>query len=68
MNRLKLSGYLLTALVITVITVFVVIVQNSYSSFMGPIIKVRDSGLGKPLEGVIDINVIDQIELKEEVQ
>ncbi len=62
MEKNKISTYFLFISVFTLITIFFVIVQKSYSNLLTPTNEVQKSDLLKPVEPSLDISVLDDIE------
>jgi hypothetical protein len=62
MKKNKLSLYFLIIGILTFITIFVFVVQQSYSNLMKPINEVQNNNLLKPIDPNLNIDVLDQIE------
>lgn len=66
MTKKRLSTYFLFVAVITLVTVFVFVVQKSYENLIGPVKKAEASNLVKPINPNLDIETLDLVEKKEE--
>jgi len=66
MKKSKYSFYFLFVAFFTFITIFVTIVQKSYSNLMNPIKEVQKNNLLKPISPNLDLDVIQQVESKPE--
>jgi hypothetical protein len=62
MKKNKLTNYFLIIGFLTFITIFVFIVQESYSNLMKPINNVQNNNLLKPIDSNLDVTLLDQIE------
>jgi hypothetical protein len=66
MQKSKLSLYFIFIVIFSFIAIFFTIVQKSYSNLIGPIQKVQQSNLTKPITPQLDTSIIDQIEKRPE--
>jgi hypothetical protein len=66
MLRNKLSRYFLFISIATFITILVVIIQKGYHNLMQPVRQAQNSNLLKPINPVLDNQIIDQLESKME--
>jgi len=62
MNKNKLSVYFIFIALFTVITIFVSIVQKSYSNLIGPSQKIETDNVLKPITPVLDSSIIQEIQ------
>jgi len=62
MVKNKLSGYLIIVGLFTLLAVFVMVVQKSYSNLIGPINQAKSSELTKPINPLIDLDTLNQVE------
>ncbi|MFA6249975.1 MAG: hypothetical protein WC686_00535 [Candidatus Shapirobacteria bacterium] len=66
MKKSKLSSYLITFSVITFLTIFFLIAENSYSKMVGPIKIAQANNLMTPVDPNLDSDVVLQIENRDE--
>lgn len=64
MKKEKLSKYVLFISVFSLVTIFVFLVQQSYSRLIQPTKQVETSPLLKPIDPKLDIQIFDSIESK----
>lgn len=62
MEKNKISAYFLFISVFTLITIFFIVVQKSYSNLLTPTVEVKKNDLLKPVDPSLDISVLDDIE------
>lgn len=67
MTKKRFSTYFLFIAIITLCTIFVLVVQKSYENLIGPIEQAQGSNLIKPINPNLDTNTLDQIEKREEL-
>lgn len=68
MKKSKLSLYFIFIAFFTFISIFFAIVQTSYSNLIGPIKKVQESTLTKPINPKLDTDILDQIQNRPDYQ
>jgi len=68
MKKSKLSFYFVFIAFFTFVSIFFVIVQTSYSNLLGPIKKVQESTLIKPINPKLDTDILDQIQNRPDYQ
>ena len=68
MKKNKIIGYFLFISIFSFLTIFVYLVQKSYSNLMGPITETKTSSLIKPIDPNLDIETINLIEQRKEYQ
>ncbi len=66
MIKNKLSVYFIFIAFFTVITLFVSIVQKSYSNLIGPSQKIETDSLLKPITPILDSSIIQEIQNRPE--
>jgi len=64
MDKHKISKYYLIISLITLVSVMVFIIQQSYSNLLADSKKISEDVTVKPLDPAIDIEVLDLIEKK----
>lgn len=62
MEKNKISAYFLFISVFTLITIFFIVVQKSYSNLLTPTVEVKKNDLLKPVDPSLEISVLDDIE------
>lgn len=62
MIKNKLSIYFIFIAVFTVITIFISIVQKSYSNLIGPSQKIETDSVLKPIIPILDSSIIQEIQ------
>ena len=67
MKKNKISGYLIFISFFTVATVFILIVQKSYSNLISPIKQVQIADTGKGINPELDTSVIEEIKNKDHI-
>ncbi|MFA4826904.1 MAG: hypothetical protein WC596_01460 [Candidatus Shapirobacteria bacterium] len=67
MNKNKFSGYFVFISLMTLIAVFFVLVQKSYSNLVKPTAEMETSVLAEPFDPNLDLEVITEIEQHEEL-
>lgn len=67
MKKNKIPGYLIFISVFTVATIFVLIIQKSYSNLITPIKQVQVSETSKDINPELDVSVIEEIKSKQHV-
>lgn len=65
MKKNKLSTYFIFISIFTVVTLFMLIVQRSYSNLVGPLKKIDSSRFLSPINPQLDLEVISNIEKRE---
>jgi len=68
MKKSKLSLYFIFIAFFTFIAIFFTIVQSSYSNLIGPIKKVQENALIKPIDPKLDTEILDQIQNRPDYQ
>ena len=68
MKKSNFSLYFIFIAIFTFIAIFSTIVQTSYNNLIGPIQKVQQNSLTKPINLQLDIDIIDQIQNRPEYQ
>jgi len=68
MKKSKLSFYFVFIAFFTFISIFFTIVQTSYSNLIGPVKKVQESSLIKPINPKLDTDILDQIQNRPDYQ
>jgi hypothetical protein len=66
MKKNKIVGYFLFISIFSFLTIFIYLVQKSYSNLMGPIGETKKSSLTKPIDPILDVETINQIEQRKE--
>ena len=66
MKKNKIIGYFLFISIFSCLTIFVYLVQKSYSNLMGPITETKSSNLTKPIDPAFDVGTINLIEQRKE--
>lgn len=66
MKKIKISSYFLFLSLFTLATIFIFIVQVSYSKLMGPLEQLQTSSIIKPLDPNLDVDIINQIKNRQE--
>ncbi len=64
MQKNKISRYLIVASTFTLLAIFAMVVQKSYSNLMGPIDKAKESNLTQPINPEIDLETLKLVEEK----
>jgi len=67
MNKNKLSRYFIIISVLTFLTIFVQVVQQSYNNLMKNTIEVQQSSLTRSINPKLDTQVLDEIEKRQEL-
>jgi hypothetical protein len=67
MNKNKFSSYFVFISLMTLIAVFFVLVQKSYSNLIKPTAEMESSVLAEPFDPNLDLEVITEIEQHEEL-
>lgn len=67
MKKNKFSGYFIFISILTFLAVFGSIVQASYNKLISPIAKIQSSSLMKPINPNMDLQTLDLIEKREEL-
>ncbi len=62
MKKNSISFYVLIISIMTFITLFAIVVTNSYNNLMTPVNSAQSNSLGKPIDLDLKLNVIDVIE------
>ncbi len=65
MQKIKFSVYFVFISIFTFVTLFILIVQNSYSNLVKPISQIDNTVL-TPINSNLDLSVIDEIEKRED--
>jgi len=66
MKKNKIVGYFLFISIFSFLSIFVYLVQKSYSNLMGPITQTKTSNLTKPIDPNLDVETINLIEQRKE--
>jgi hypothetical protein len=66
MKKTKISSYFLFITIFSVLALSVYIIQKGYGRLIGPIEKVQTSHLTQPINPHLDIEIINQIEKRQE--
>ena len=67
MKKSKISGYLIFISIFTVVTVFTLIMQKSYSNLISPTKQAQVSDTSKGINPELDVSVIDEIKNKQHI-
>lgn len=67
MNKNKLSRYFIIISVLTFLTIFVQVVQQSYSNLIKSTVEVQQSSLIRSIDPKLDTQVLDEIEKRQEL-
>jgi hypothetical protein len=68
MKKTKISRYILFIGIFSLITVFVFLIQQSYSRLMKPVNDLNTSSLLKPINPTLDMDIFSIIESKKTYQ
>ena len=66
MKKNNIVGYFLFISIFSFITIFIYLVQKSYSNLMGPVTQTKSSNLTKPIDPYLDTETLDLIEQRKE--
>ena len=66
MKKNKIIGYFLFISIFSFLTIFIYLVQKSYSNLMGPITQTKTNNLTKPIDPNLDVETINLIEQRKE--
>ena len=66
MKKTKLSGYFVFISVFTFLTIFITIVQRSYSNLIEPTKSVESNALLRPINPELDVGILEEIENRRE--
>ena len=64
MKKEKVSKYFIFFSILTFITIFVFVIQQSYGNLMKPINEIQNNTLLKPIDPNLDSGILDQIDQK----
>lgn len=64
MQKNKISRYLLFIAILSLITILVFLIQQSYNRLIKPVQDLNSSELLKPINPTLDLSVFDTIESK----
>lgn len=67
MNKNKFSRYFIIISVLTFLTIFVQIVQQSYNNLIKSTIEAQQNPLIRSIDPKLDIQVLDEIEKRQEL-
>lgn len=67
MNKNKFSKYFIIVSVLTFLTIFFQIVQQSYNNLIKSTIEVQQNPLIRSIDPKLDIQVLDEIEKRQEL-
>lgn len=66
MKKNKIVGYFLFISIFSFLTIFIYLVQKSYSNLIGPVTETKSSNLTKPIDPNLDIETLNLIEQRKE--
>jgi hypothetical protein len=67
MNKNKILNYFVFIGLMTLVTIFFVLVQKSYSNLVKPTSDMEASSLAEPFDPNLDLDVVTEIENREEL-
>ena len=67
MKKEKISPYLIFISIFTFVTIFILIIQKGYTNLISPINKTQSNSLLNPIDPKLDLDVVNQIEKREEL-